>query len=68
MVIIDIFFSVFGDIDKNRIAKSERNVGKGARAARVQRNKMVNILRILTFSFSSSRRCIFFPFFLGFIL
>ncbi|KAI5660919.1 hypothetical protein M9H77_20242 [Catharanthus roseus] len=27
--------------DKHRIAKSERNVGKGARAARLQRNKML---------------------------
>ncbi|KAK9269852.1 hypothetical protein L1049_025425 [Liquidambar formosana] len=27
--------------DKSRIAKSERNVAKGARAARIQRNKMV---------------------------
>ncbi|XP_024020075.1 pre-rRNA-processing protein TSR1 homolog [Morus notabilis] len=27
--------------DKSRIAKSERNVGKGAKAARIQRNKML---------------------------
>ncbi|XP_059634520.1 uncharacterized protein LOC132276897 [Cornus florida] len=27
--------------DKSKIAKSERNVGKGARAARMQRNKMI---------------------------
>lgn len=33
--------SVFGASDKSRIGKSEHNVAKGARAARVQRNKMV---------------------------
>lgn len=31
----------FGCLDRLAIAKSERNVGKGARAARIQRNKMV---------------------------
>lgn len=28
-------------LDKSKIAKSERNVAKGAKAARLQRNKMV---------------------------
>lgn len=30
-----------GGLDKSRIAKSERNVAKGARAARLQHNRMV---------------------------
>ena len=32
---------LYFDLDKSKIAKSERNVAKGARAARIQRNKMV---------------------------
>jgi len=30
-----------GSSDRHAIAKTERNVGKGARAARIQRSKMV---------------------------
>lgn len=41
-----LLIKLFCELDKSRIAKSERNVAKGARAARVQRNKMVTYFSI----------------------
>lgn len=38
-------------LDKSKIGKADGNVAKGARASRLQRNKMVNLA--LTFVFHS---------------
>lgn len=42
-----MFLYVLGELEKSRITKSGSNVAKGAKAARLQRNKMVGDLNIL---------------------
>jgi len=48
-----------GSSDRLAIAKAERNVGKGARAARIQRSKMV-FLTVSLFPLSLARFVVFY--------
>jgi len=50
---------LLGSSDRLAIAKAERNVGKGARAARIQRSKMV-FLTVSLFPLSLARFVVFY--------